>query len=185
MKGQTQGRRQSSTTEHFCVGYKTRGNRIKCSWGRGILERKEVGQIASGGMQTFLFSLPSYLWALGLCLLTPALWPCTGPTAPQRRTKYTATGNITGMELLGDLGRGSSNWAGAEGRSFLKDNNIMTLLRHSNLALPNWALQTVLHQLWICVWRCVGWRVGWVSAPKLWVSSLNVLINVTQINILP
>lgn len=49
-------------------------NRIMCCGDTDTLEGREVGQIASRGMQTFLFSLPSYLWALGLCLLTPA--PC-------------------------------------------------------------------------------------------------------------
>lgn len=41
-----------------------------------------------------------HIYGLGLCLLTPALCPCIGPIAPQQRRKYTATGNITEIELL-------------------------------------------------------------------------------------
>lgn len=74
-----------------------------------MLEREGVEEIAGRGMQTFLFSLRSYLWALGLCLLTLAPWPCIGLTAPKQGKKYAATGNITEMEHCGALGCSSYN----------------------------------------------------------------------------
>lgn len=70
------------------------------------------------------------------------------------------------------LGHGSSNWAGAESHWFFKDNNVMTLLRHSNLALPDWALWTVLDQLWLCVCAVCGWE-GLVS---VYTQDLGVII---------
>lgn len=133
-------------------------------------------------MQTFLFSPPSYLWALRLCLLIPAPLPCTSPTLPQQRQRKAQPQGISPRwSFLEPWGCGSTDWAGAEGCLFFTDNNVMTLQRHSSLEVSNWALWTLQHQLWFAVYEC-GW-VCQVTVP--WLSSLIALIPVCQRKNLP
>lgn len=65
----------------------------------------------------------SYLWALGLCLLSPAPWPCTGLTATQQRQIYTAMVIITEMKIFGLL-VAPIELGPRRNASFLKENNI-------------------------------------------------------------
>lgn len=64
------------------------------------MARDVVGHISNRRMQVFLFSLPLYLRALRLGLLTPAPRLGSGPTAPQQRKKHTAVRNVTDEELF-------------------------------------------------------------------------------------
>lgn len=151
IKDKKQGKRQNSKTDHYAAtrweGTESSAAGVETRW-----REKMLGKLPAEECKLSCSLLPRIYgpWGCAHWLLLRAL------TAPQQRKKHTATGNITEMELFGALGCGSSNWAGAEGRSFFKDNNIMTLLRHSNLAVPNWALWTVLHQSCLCVSAC-GW----------------------------
>lgn len=96
-----------------------------------MLEREKVGQIAS--RRNANFPVLSVLMFIGPGAV---LAECCS-LAPHQSDSPSAEEEIHSHRDITDRAFRSSNCAGAEGRLFFKDNNFMTVLRHSNLVVPN------------------------------------------------
>ena len=164
------GERQKSKTLHSWIARREMVE-IETYWGG-----KSLGKLPAQECKlSCSLSVSSYLWALGLrsadcCSLD--LHQSQGPSAEEEihsRRDYHRPGAFC-----------CSSRAHSEGRSRFKDNNGMTALRHSDLAVTNWSLWTVIQQLG-CVLLC-----GWSGRrPEPWVSPLRDSIPVSQKNNLP